>query len=91
MKLHKLFQKSPSKVVGVLKRIWERVHKSPRKRGYMQKYWDESDQEIGKLLYTIGKQKGNKIQKKAENAVTKLKNKYKSLHETYKQIDCAWT
>ena len=42
-KIYKLLPKSPSKAVGVLKRIWERLHKLPRKRSYMQKYWDESD------------------------------------------------
>ena len=64
-KIYKLFPKSPSKDVDVLKRIWEWFCKSPRRRGYMQKYSDESDwEEIGKLLYKIGKQKGKKIKKK---------------------------
>ena len=76
--LRKLLPKSPNKAVNVVKHLWNQLYKSPRKCRLMDKMW-QSDKQMGKYMYSLGKYKHKKDAKKLKDTVNEMKTKYKSL------------
>ena len=74
----KVAAKVTKKAVNVVKHLWNQLYKSPRKRRLMDKMW-QSDKDMGKYMYSLGKYKHKKDAKKLKDTVSKMKNKYKSL------------
>ena len=88
--LRKLLPKSPKKAVNIVKHLWNQLYKSPRKRRLIDKMW-QSDKDMGKYMYSLGKYKHKKDAKKLKDTVNEMKNKYKSLQSACRQTSLQWS
>ena len=83
------FPKDPERYVRVLKYIWNQAYKSPRKRPIMNKLWPV-DNEIGKLMFKVGKYRSQKKTSQLQNVVDKIKKSYKSLRFASCRANLKW-
>ena len=89
--IHKLFLRSPSKFVQVLKHIWDQSCKSARKRKYKSKYWNVDSKDMCAIMLKVGKYKAHKDTHKIKKLVVDIKSKYQSLRKAAAYTPYSWT
>ena len=88
--IRKILPNSPTKAVTVLKHLWNQMYKSPRKRKVIDHLWSK-DKEMGQFMYKIGKYKQKKNEVKLGETVDKMKKKYTSLRNAWRETNIHWS
>ena len=88
--LRKLLPKSPCKAVTIVKHLWNRLYRSPRKKKLIDNMWTH-DKQMGKFMYKMGKYQTRKNAKKLTETVDKMKEKYSSLRSACRKMDMRWS
>ena len=88
--IRKILPNSPTKAVTVLKHLWNQMYKSPRKQKVIDHLWSK-DKEMGQFMYKIGKYKQKKNEVKLGETVDKMKKKYTSLRNAWRETNIHWS
>ena len=87
--IHKIFPKSPTKCVKILKHIWDQMYRDPRKCKLMNDLWNGSTSDMCSLMLKLSKHRAKNV--KIAKVVQKITGKYKSLRNAWKYTPYSWT
>ena len=87
--VHSIMPNNPETYVKVLRHLWNKCNRSPRKRKFLKELWP-CDKQLNKDMFDLGKYKVKRNKSELQKTVDKIKKRYKSLRQAWQHTSMHW-